>query len=57
MASNHFDLQDISIPAEYHYIAFFELLADAILQHREASCTVEPFMMNRFARALSWRLP
>jgi hypothetical protein len=51
MASNHSSLQDISIPAEYRYIAFFELLADAILQHREASRTTESFMMNRFARA------
>lgn len=46
-----FNPQDVSIPAEYRYIAFFELLADAILQHREASRTTEPFMMNRFARA------
>lgn len=42
---------EVLIAAEYRYIAFFELLADAILQHREASRTTEPFMMNRFARS------
>ena len=50
-ASTSSSPHDISIPAEYRYIAFFELLADAILQHREATRTTEPFMMNRFARA------
>lgn len=42
---------EVTIPAEYRYIAFFELLADAIVQNREATRTTEPYMMNRFARA------
>lgn len=43
--------RETTISAEYRYIAFFELLADSILQFREASSTEESFRMNRFARA------
>lgn len=42
---------EMEIPGEYRYIAFFELLTDAIIQYREAARTDESFRMNRFARA------
>lgn len=43
--------KSFEIPGEYRYIAFFELLTDAIIQYREAGNTDDSFRMNRFARA------
>lgn len=43
--------EEIMISGKYRYIAFLELLGDAILQLREAKRTSEVFLINRFARA------
>lgn len=37
--------------AKFHYIAFYDLLADAAFQHRCAAAESESFGMNRYARA------
>jgi len=39
------------IPATYRYIAFFDLLADAIFQHRMAMNETSAYLCNRYARA------
>ncbi|MCC2638275.1 MAG: hypothetical protein K0Q68_1994 [Moraxellaceae bacterium] len=39
------------IPATYRYIAFFDLLADAIFQHKMAVNETNPFLSSRYARA------
>jgi hypothetical protein len=42
---------DIKAPATFHYIAFYDLLADATFQHRCATIESDSFRMNRYARA------
>ena len=42
---------NFSAPASFHYIAFYDLLADAAFQHRNAAAELDSFRMNRFARA------
>lgn len=39
------------IPATYRYIAFFDLLADAIFQHKMAMNETNPYLCSRYARA------
>lgn len=39
------------IPATYRYIAFFDLLADAIFQHKMAVNETNPYLCSRYARA------
>lgn len=50
-SSRNTNVKQEGIPAEYRYIAFLELLADAIVQYRESNRTDDSFVMNRFARA------
>jgi hypothetical protein len=40
-----------SIPATFRYIAFFDLLADAVFQHRMAVNEANPYLCSRYARA------
>jgi len=42
---------DFRAPATFHYIAFYDLLADAAFQHRCAAVESDSFRMNRYARA------
>ncbi|AWI79496.1 hypothetical protein CEW87_09010 [Parazoarcus communis] len=42
---------DLRAPATFHYIAFYDLLADAAFQHRCATAESDSFRMNRYARA------
>jgi hypothetical protein len=42
---------DLRVPATFHYVAFYDLLADTAFQHRLASDESDSFRMNRYARA------
>lgn len=42
---------NLKAPAKFHYIAFYDLLADAVYQHRCAAAEPDSFRMNRYARA------
>jgi len=43
--------EDLAFPAAFRYIAFFDLLSDAIFQHRHAAEAATPELASRFARA------
>lgn len=41
---------NFNAPATFHYITFYELLSDAIFQHRCAASETDSFRMNRYLR-------
>lgn len=41
----------MEVPANYRYTGFFDLLADALYQHKLAKGCTDPYLMNRHARA------
>jgi hypothetical protein len=43
--------EDFSVQASFRYVAFFDLLGDAVFQHRQAKMASDSFSMSRFARA------
>lgn len=42
---------DMELPATFRYSAFYDLLADAVFQHRLAKVEEDSYRMNRYARA------
>lgn len=43
--------EDLNLPAVFRYGAFYDLLADAAFQHRQAAQATDSYTSNRFARA------
>lgn len=43
--------EDIKLPGVFRYGAFYDLLADAAFQHRQAAQATDSYTSNRFARA------
>jgi hypothetical protein len=43
--------EDLTVPAVFRYSAFYDLLADAVFQHRHAKRAEDSYIMSRFARA------
>lgn len=41
----------MKLPATYRYTGFYDLLADAIFQHRLAASCTDSYLMNRHARS------
>ena len=41
----------MAVPADFRYTGFYDLLADAVFQHRLAAKCTESYSMNRHARA------
>jgi len=43
--------EDFEVPAVFKYSAFFDLLADAAFQHKNAKVQTDSYLMSRYARA------
>lgn len=43
--------QDLEVPATFRYSAFYDLLADAAFQHKQAKAEEDSYRMSRYARA------
>lgn len=43
--------EGLKLPGVFRYGAFYDLLADAVFQHRQAVKATDNYTINRFARA------